>query len=266
MPKSSAYERVARDLRERILHGSYAPGTRMPSLHDVQAEFRVSQAIARSAYQMLINEGLVEGRFGGGYYVRSYRPIIRHAIQRLAADQHETGITIWDADPGTAGRQLVVDGLSVATEVPPADVAADLGLDDAATAVVRRRRYVLDGRPVLLSTSYFPADLAVGTAIENDDTGPGGAYARLTDAGQPPTWFQEDVAARMPTPHETHQLKLPTISPVIVIRRLVWGPTDRQLELNAMVGDAGSYILRYRWPADRPQPPAPTNPTTPPAC
>lgn len=247
MPRSGAYERVARDLRERVLSGEYAPDTRMPSLQEVRAEFEVSQALARSAYQMLVSEGLVEGRFGGGYYVRSYRPIVRHAIQRLAAGPREAALAIWDADPGSVGRQLVVDGVRVTTELPPSDIANDLGLDAATDTVVRRRRYVLDGKPVLLSTSYFPADLVEGTLIEQRDTGPGGAYARLTEAGEPPTWFQEDVTARMPTPDESDQLQLPAVSPLLVIQRLVWGPTGRRLELNAMVGDAGSYILRYRW-------------------
>jgi GntR family transcriptional regulator len=253
MPEPAVYQRVARDLRERALTGVYAPGGKMPSLREVENEFHVSRATSRAAYQVLISEGIAEGRFGGGYYVRSYRPIVRHGIQRLAGEARAAGRAIWDADPGTAGRTLTVEGVQVTTGLPPADVANDLGLDTDALTVTRRRRYVLDGRTVLLSTSYFPADLAAGTQIEQEDTGPGGAYARLTDAGEPPAWFQEDVTARMPTPDEARQLHLPAGSPVLPIRRVVWGPSGRGLEVNVMVADAGSYVLRYRWLAAQPE-------------
>ena len=72
-----------------------------------------------------------------------------------------------------------MDDVRVSTEYPPGDVANDLSLEIGSQTITRRRRYVLDGKPVLLSTSYFPADIARGTLIEQEDTGPGGAYARL---------------------------------------------------------------------------------------
>lgn len=37
-----------------------------------------------------------------------------------------------------------------------------------------------------------------------------------------------------------------------VHRRAVWGPDGGGLKVNAMVADAGSYILRYRWAAAPP--------------
>lgn len=253
MSRPRAYRLIANELRRRIEAGAYAPGSRMPSLREVQAEFDVSQITARTAYQVLIGDGLVEGRFGGGYYVRTYRPIIRHGIQRLAQDPRTAGLAIWDADPGTAGRELLVTDVQVVTENAPDDVAHDLGLEADAQVVTRRRRYILDGKPVLLSASYFPADIARGTQIEHIDTGPGGAYARLTDIGQPPAWFQEDITSRMPNQEERERLELPAGSPVLVLRRTVWGPTGRALEVNAMTADAGSYVLRYRWAAAQPE-------------
>jgi GntR family transcriptional regulator len=251
--RSRAYRLIANELRKRVQAGTYTPGSRMPSLREVEGEFGVSQITARSAYQVLIGEGLVEGRFGGGYYVRTYRPIIRHGIQRLAQDPRTAGLAIWDADPGTAGRDLVVADIRVVRETAPDDVAHDLGLEADAQVVVRRRRYILDGKPVLLSASYFPADIAGGTQIEHEDTGPGGVYARLTDVGHPPAWFQEDLTSRMPDEDERERLELSAGSPVLVIRRTVWGPTGRALEVNAMTADAGSYVLRYRWVAAQPE-------------
>ncbi|MFD2357431.1 hypothetical protein ACFSTC_61385 [Nonomuraea ferruginea] len=50
---------------------------------------------------------------------------------------------------------------------------------------VRRRRYLVDARPVQLATSYFPARLVEGSPITEADTGPGGVYARLRDLELP---------------------------------------------------------------------------------
>ena len=67
-------------------------------------------------------------------------------------------------------------------------------------AVVRSRRYLLDGRPVETAVSYIPADLAKGTPIADPNPGPGGIYARLEEQGHTLARFTEDVSARMPTP------------------------------------------------------------------
>jgi len=84
--------------------------------------------------------------------------------------------------------------------VPPAEhaavhqragVVASCGdcLDAAAEVVRRSRRFVLDDKPVLISVSWLPAVIAGGTQIEQPDTGPGGTYARLAEAGHAPDRF-----------------------------------------------------------------------------
>lgn len=60
--------------------------------------------------------------------------------------------------------------------------------------IVRRRRFVLDGKPVLLSTFCLPAALVAGTAITRPGTGAGGTYARLAELGAAPVRFREDSA------------------------------------------------------------------------
>ena len=96
MAEPAAYQRVARELRERVLNGTYPPDGKMPSLRDVETEFDVSRATSRAAYQMLVGEGLAGGHFGGGYYVVNFWPIIRHGIQRLAGSARTAGRAIWD--------------------------------------------------------------------------------------------------------------------------------------------------------------------------
>ncbi|EMF24625.1 GntR family transcriptional regulator [Streptomyces gancidicus BKS 13-15] len=65
-------------------------------------------------------------------------------------------------------------------------------MDLAAEAVmcVRRRRFLVDSKPVLLATSYLPLSLVAGSAITQEDTGPGGTYARLSELGHAPVHFR----------------------------------------------------------------------------
>ena len=90
---------------------------------------------------------------------------------------------------------------------------------------------MLDGKPVLLSTSYLPASIVAGSAITQEDTGPGGSYARLAELGHAPAHFREDVRARMPQPEETKALDLPSSgTPVVDIVRTAFtagGPPSR---------------------------------------
>lgn len=136
--------------------------------------------------------------------------------------------------------------MEVACEEPPDRIRILLDLpDDEPRAIVRRRRYSLDGRPILLSASWLPADIGAGTRIEQPDTGTGGIYARLAEAGHRPARFREDLRARMPEQGETERLKLPAGTPVVEIARITYTATGRIVEVNEMTPDATNYIFRY---------------------
>ena len=104
---------------------------------------------------------------------------------------------------------------------------------------------MLDGKPVLLSASYLPVGIAAGTVIEQADTGPGGVYARLAEAGHRPERFREELRARMPELDEADQLRLPAGTPVMEIARIAYTSTGRIVEVNEMTADASAYIFRY---------------------
>lgn len=88
---------------------------------------------------------------------------------------------------------------------------------------------MLDGKSVLTSVSWLPVAVAGGTAIEQPDTGSGGTYARLADAGHAPDRFREDLRARMPLAEETEKLQLPPATPVMEITRTAYPPTEHPL-------------------------------------
>ncbi|MFF6774623.1 GntR family transcriptional regulator [Streptomyces sp. NPDC012637] len=244
------YQRIADELRTAIQAGTFAPGDRLPGENDLMSTYDVARMTARQALSVLRNEGLAEARKGAGVFVRSFRPLRRRGIPRLAQGHWGSGRSVWSADVAE-DRALVVDRIEVTAATPAgARVARILGLDSPDDPVcVRSRRFVLDDRPVLFSVSYLPAALAEGTAITEPDTGPGGTYARLTELGHRPVHFREEIRCRMPTAEETARLSLEFGTPVILIARTALTEAGVAVELNEMTLDSASYVLEYDFDA-----------------
>ncbi|WP_432092934.1 GntR family transcriptional regulator [Streptomyces sp. bgisy100] len=237
------YQRIADDLKQAIHAGRYGPGDRLPGENDLMATYEVARMTARQALGVLQNEGLAEARKGAGVFVRSFRPLRRHGIQRLAEEAWGNGRSLWSADDD--GRTVAVDRASVDEQPAPARVAAVLGLEEGDAVCVRSRRYVLDGKPVLLAVSYLPAALVSGSAITRQDTGPGGIYARLADLGHKPVHFREEIRSRMPSADEADGLELSMGTPVFLISRTAFTADGRAVEVNEMALDSASYVLEY---------------------
>ncbi|MET8541343.1 GntR family transcriptional regulator [Kitasatospora sp. NPDC004799] len=241
------YQRIAEALKTAIDTGRYRAGDRLPGENDLMDEYGVARMTARQALGVLQSEGIAEARRGAGVFVRDFRPLRRRGIQRLAQGQWGSGRSIWSAD--IDNRSLTVDQVSVTERGAPERVARVLGVDPGAPMCVRHRRFVLDGKPVLLSTSYLPAVLVAGTAITRADTGPGGTYARLAEIGAKPVHFREEVRSRMPSGEEAARLELSAGTPVILICRTAFADEGQVVELNEMILDAASYVLEYDFDA-----------------
>jgi GntR family transcriptional regulator len=245
--RQDAKYRIADAIRSKITSGEYAAGAVVPSETQLAQEFGVAKMTARGALEVLKAEGLVDARQGRATTVRQFNPIRRRATSRLAADVWLTGRSIMSAD--TSDRRPEVDQVEVSESPAPEHVARVLGLTAGELVFVRSRRHVLDGNPVLVSTSYLPGALVAGTTITQADTGPGGIYARLAEIGHAPIRFVEELRSRMPTAEETAQLNLATGSPVIQIARIAYTAENSVVELNEMVLDANAYVLEYAFDA-----------------
>ena len=103
---------------------------------------------------------------------RRHSPAVGHDVARGQVDLGEE----------TEGRDLAVDRVQVLEQDAPSHVALLLGLAGHGRVITRRRRYVLDGKPVLRSSSYLPAKLAAGSPITTPDTGPNATTPRAAPA------------------------------------------------------------------------------------
>ncbi|MFJ8016211.1 GntR family transcriptional regulator [Streptomyces sp. NPDC096339] len=237
------YREIVDELRARIEQGLYRVGEKIPSESAVAEEFGAGRETVTKALRELTHYGLTTVSRGAAAKVRDFRPVRRNAVERLSKSTWGAGVSMWAVDvrnerPTVAG--LRVDHLEAAPRIAEA-----LGLPRGAPVVLRSRHYVLGGKPVLMSDSYIPADLADGTPIADEDTGPGGIYARLDDAGHGPVRFKEEVLARMPRRAEEALMRLEPGTPVLGVVRTAFDAAGRAVEVNDMVLDAGSYILDY---------------------
>jgi GntR family transcriptional regulator len=244
-----AFRQVAADLREKITAGVYAPGAQLPSERELVETYGVSRPTIRDAVSVLRTEGIVTAEHGRGVFVRPPSSIQRLARSRLSRESRARNQAAFIADAAALG---FTPSTSIKIRLEPAGerAAALLAIDPADEVTIRDRVMRADGLVAQLAVSRLSRTLTRDTAIEQVDTGPGGTYARLEEAGHTIGSFTEHVGARMPTPEEATALQLDHGIPVITVTRVAYGEDGTPLEMNDMVLPANLYELTYEWPAD----------------
>ncbi|MEU6814986.1 UTRA domain-containing protein [Streptomyces sp. NPDC046860] len=151
----------------------------------------------------------------------------------------------WGAEAaahGGKGSQRIVH----AGEVPASDeVAALLGVAAGEAVVVRRRIIELDGVPVELTDTYYPAAIARGTRLAERGKIPGGAVTLLAELGHRGVRAREDVTARAPGPEEPEALRLEIGEPVLRLSRVTFDDADQPIQADLIVMPAHRQQLRY---------------------
>ncbi|HVM13928.1 MAG TPA: GntR family transcriptional regulator [Egibacteraceae bacterium] len=243
------YRQIADHLRAAIDRGDLAAGDKLPSEAELMRHYDVARMTARQAIQELRSEGRVVAEQGRGVFVRMPAPVRRLASDRFARRHREAGKSAFLAEAEKAGVAADVDEIEVGTARPPDDIRERLKLAEGDDVVIRSRRYLADGAPIETAVSYIPATLATGTRIIEHDTGPGGIYARLEEAGHELGRFVEEVSARMPTADERRRLRLAPGTPVLTVLRTAYDADGRPVEVCDTVKAAPAYVLEYDFPA-----------------
>lgn len=245
----ATFQQIADHLRDAMGRGELTEGNRLPSEAQLMEHYGVARMTVRNALQVLAAEGLTVAQHGRGVFVRTRPQVRRLASDRFARGHREEGKGAFLAEAEQSGTRPGVDLITVSEEKPPRDAADRLRLRSRDRVVKRRRRYLLDGRPVEMATSYLPASIARGTAIAEVNPGPGGIYARLEELGHRLDHFSEEIATRMPTQEEAQVLNLLPAVPVFHLIRTAYDTDGLPVEVcdTVMCGDA--YVLTYELPA-----------------
>ncbi|GGX58474.1 GntR family transcriptional regulator [Streptomyces noursei] len=188
------YQRVAAAIRARIADGTWPPDHKLPSRSALGAEFGgVGDNVVRRAQEVLIAEGLLEGRAGSGTYVRA--PGERRTLQRIPASAPEGSPVRSGLAP--AGFEGTWEAESEAKLAAPPEIAARLGIA-AGDHVVKTVYEYLDAghRPVMVTTSWELMALTGGSVIVLPEGGPlagRGVTARMAHIGITVTRAEEVV-------------------------------------------------------------------------
>jgi GntR family transcriptional regulator len=170
-------------------------------------------------------------------------------MDRFARRHRQAGKAAFAAEAEREGRSWRAEVLHLGEVPSPTVVAAHLGIEESEVVFVRKRRMWIEDYPMSLADSYFPLDIAKGTAIRQEDTGPGGVYARIEEQGLRLTRYEEELKARMPTPDEIRSLHLPSGTPVLDLIRVAYAG-DRPVEVLVSVVAADKHVFHYVFPAD----------------
>jgi DNA-binding GntR family transcriptional regulator len=250
------YLKVLEDLRMRIREGVLEPGARVPSRNAIIAKYGVGETAAKHALQVLVTEGLIEGRAGSGSYVRKI-PAARHLEHdrpRFPGSPFgidESGSPVDGVLPGDRpAARFVTWEHHTELIAPPAHVTRRLGAV-AGAALVTATRYLMtaDGQPVQLATSYEPAGLTEGTPVALPEQGPfagRGVIERMRSIGIEVDQAVEELSVRTSLLAEAAALAIPVGSAVILIERTHLSGGN-PVETSDIVIPADRFRLRYRF-------------------
>ena len=241
--------RIADDIRAAIETGRLAPGAKLPTLEALAEEHMCSVGGVRAAVDLLKQQGLLITRQGKGIFVRERVRAQRHGMDRYSRSVWSAGKSILVAEAGSQGHEVdqLIRFLGI---VPaPAAVAERLGIEPGDDVFVRRRTTEIDKRPNQLADSYYLPELAERVpALTQEDTGPGGGFARIEDAGIHLARIREELAVRMPAGPEIGVLRIPEGTPVVELTRTVRDDRGRPVEVMIAIIAGDMTAFDYEFP------------------
>jgi GntR family transcriptional regulator len=214
------HQQIAADLRAEIMSGDL--NGKLPTTQQLMETYAVGSPTVQRAVQVLKDEHFVEGRRGSGVY----------AVDRVAI---ESAPYI----PAEGGYAYTL--LEIAQVTPSAEVRRAFGIGGEDAVLLRRRIMTLHGDPVELSWSYYPLEIAAGTALAGKKKIKGGATLLLESLGLKPVGYQERITARLPTTAELELLELPDDVPVMRKIRVLFAGDGRPVEVTVMVKGGHRY-------------------------
>lgn len=244
------YRQIADELRRQIRSGELPPGAKLPTENELIERYGAARLTTRQAVELLKAEGLVDAVRGRGVFVRRQPPIVRLGSERFSRWRRQTDQAGFFADTAAAGTRPEIE-VHVSRRAAPPELAERMGLPERSQVLVRERRYLADGIPMQLATSYVPLDVvAAAPGIGKPNSGPGGIYMRMEEAGHPIVRFVERITTRMPTQEEAAFLQLGAGTPVLQVQRTTYGEGDKVLEVVDIVRAGDRYELAYDIPGD----------------
>jgi GntR family transcriptional regulator len=233
LPSVPMHSQIREIIRRRVLDGTYAPHSQMPSEAQMMEAFQVSRITIRQALGDLQKEGLIFKVAGKGSFVA--KPKAFQSLSRLQG---------FGEAMTPAGYETFSQVLSTRRVGAGEMVARRLALQPGAPVFEIQRLRYLNREPISVDVSYFP--LALGERLAQEDLAARDIFVILeNDLGQQLTHADVQIEAISADESLARHLRIAEASPLLRIERLTHaGDQPIDFEFLYYRGDAFQYRLR----------------------
>jgi len=222
------YLQLKHHLLEKINHGEWTEGERLPTEFELKREYGFSRTTIRQALDEIEREGLVERRRGVGTIVCHKR--IKPELMKLTSfseDMQARGLT-----PGS-------QTIEVNFIVPPGKVSSELGIPPAEKVWCVKRLRLGDNQPIAVHDLYIPPDLLLSPR----DLYEMQSYYTLIkeQLNLKISHASETLTAVAANKSEAALLHVTEGTPLLLIWRTTYSANDRVIEVVRLVYRADRY-------------------------
>ncbi|WP_144114145.1 GntR family transcriptional regulator [Paraburkholderia sp. BCC1886] len=228
------YAQITETLRTRILDGTYAPHSQMPSEYELCAMFDVSRITVRQALGDLQKEGLLFKLHGKGTFV-----------SKPKAFQNVSSLQGFAEAMSSMGYEIVNRLRSFKFVEAERQVAARLNVEEGTTVTEIHRVRLLNREPVSLELTWLPE--SVGRRLANADLATRDIFLILeNDCGIALGHADVAIDAILADHDIADALRVEEGSPIMRIDRLTHDADGAPLDYEHLYvrGDALQYRLR----------------------
>jgi GntR family transcriptional regulator len=255
------HDQIADELRTRIASGELPPGASLPSVRELQTEWRCSDGPVRDALAILRGEGLITVSRGAPARVRippERKDLTISITAEAAQTQKDLALKTEDERAATGAAELSL-GIPISqaefsatyTRIPAdIDLAKVFGIEPGAELL--RRNYQTSqretGKLVLSSSSYIPVYLIKGNPAlfdQSNEPWPGGHWHQLHTVGIEIDRLENSITAIQPTTRQRQDWGIDQGVPLLCLRSLSIDILDRVVEVADSTYPADRTAVRY---------------------
>lgn len=207
-PTLALYEQVKDHITRRIQSGEWPAGHRLPSEHELVAQFGVARMTVNRALRELVDQGRIVRVAGVGSYVAENKPQstllqIANIASEIRARGHDYGFALLLAERQAAS----------------ADVAVWLDLRAGESVFHSRCVHLENGVPVQLEERWVNPRVVPDYLAQDFSAVPPSEYlVRNVPFDQ----IEHLVDAVLPTPEQAQRLAMPADQPCLLLTRRTW--------------------------------------------
>ncbi|RYF82900.1 MAG: histidine utilization repressor [Comamonadaceae bacterium] len=207
-PALALYEQIKAHITQRIQNGEWPAGHRLPSEHELVAQFGISRMTINRALRELVDAGRIVRVAGVGSFVAENKPQstllqIANIASEIRARGHDYGFALIVAERQAASP----------------DVAAWLDLRAGESVFHSTCLHLENGLPVQLEERWVNPRLVPDYLAQDFSAVPPSEYlVRNVPFDQ----IEHLVDAVLPTPEQAQRLDMPPDQPCLLLTRRTW--------------------------------------------